>query len=358
MLASPADGELLSSWIIRNSLMQGSDPMGWVYGFWGEWRAWTRDIDRYLPRERAAALSRFSHLELTQIEDMTLAPILQTILGALPDIFRAWPWVIPTGKRNRSVVNGLQFCPECLKENRPILPKRWRLSWHTQCPIHATRLHNQCPQCDLPFSPHLVHYLSPHIYRCNRCGFDLRSVKTIRSNKRLLSFQQTMDRMAQGELLPFQAYPQWSIFSVEEFFAFLRDLLRLPGRMGREEDRYQHWQTWLLGDVRHPKPRSFPGLTFDMRSPEERENLLSIALHLLEHDPAYVAESLRQFKVTSSQLIDRRRSYSSSFWVIANLLGPMPRAHRRRNQLTSVSKEPVPRKEVEKRLEDIRVYLR
>ena len=115
MLYPPRPDELLSSWIIRNSVAHGSDPMGWVYGFWGEWRAWTRDIDRDLPGDKAARLARFSRLSPETIRAMTLAPAVERMLGKTPGVNQAWPWVIPTGRRNRSVVGGLQFCPECLQ---------------------------------------------------------------------------------------------------------------------------------------------------------------------------------------------------------------------------------------------------
>ena len=356
MLYPPYPDELLSSWIIRNSIAQGSDPMGWVYGFWGEWRAWTRDIDRFLPESKIVELSRFSRLSTETIYDMTLAPVIALIEGSTPDVNKIWRWVIPTGRRNRSVVGGMQFCPHCLKDDGNIFPRSRRLSWHTHCPIHHIPLLEACDRCAMPFSPHLIDYKAPYVYLCPRCGKDLRASGTLPPSPQVFGLQQMLDKIL---LLPYDnPCPQWKLQTKREFFLFLRDLIGLSAIISRRAVRYEAWQIFLFGKPCYKKLSSRSGHTFDMRSIEERISLLSIVSHLLSRKPAYLIESLEHIKTTQAILNNRGFPLSDAMRDILLYL-PLQTAISR---TTSGSKEPVSREprtaeEVEREMRKIREYL-
>lgn len=357
MLYPPRPNELLSSWIIRNSIMQGSDPMGWVYGFWGEWRAWTRDIDRYLPKERAVELSRFSRLSLESISEMTLTPITIATLGKMPKINRAWEWIVPTGRRNRHVVSGLQFCPECLKEDPTFFPRDWRLSWHTQCSKHSIRFHDRCDRCAMPFSPHLIDFTAPHTYLCSRCGNDLRTMHTHPSSKQSILFQEKLEEVLASPEAIQRHYPQWSLTTTEDFFLFLRDLLILSVILSRNEDRFEDWQVYLFAEKRFSRFLSKAGLSFDMRSVEERESLLLIAFQLLESTPENLIKSLRHIQLT--QGIFTRQTFPHSPYM-HRLLSTLPipaTVTRRKMKAPHTSKEPKSPDTVKEQMATIKRFL-
>ena len=170
----PFPNELLSSWIIRASFANGTDPIGLTNAIWGAWRAWTVDFDRYLAPERLAVFARATGLDADAVLAMTLEPETRAIRdGELPPPTKAWRHVVPLGSRNRTRTNGLHYCPRCLAEPPVFFRKGWRFSWHTACLEHDTMLERGCPSCGMPFSPHLADYLSPDIRRCPRCGTDL-----------------------------------------------------------------------------------------------------------------------------------------------------------------------------------------
>lgn len=205
-------GELLSSWLIRCSFAHGSDPLGWTYGFWGDWRAWTVDMDRTLPPERTAALSRFSGVPESRIREATLEPDVRRVLGGgLPGLRKAWLWISPLGTRNRTRTGGLHFCPLCLDGETPHMRKSRRLTWNASCGKHNVLLELRCPECRQPFSPHLADWLHPDFRICVRCGFDLRRVPVETADSRLLLLKRRLDAAPAGA-------------ETTELFALARDL--------------------------------------------------------------------------------------------------------------------------------------
>ncbi len=358
MLYPPYPDELLSSWIIRNSIVQGSDPMGWIYGFWGEWRAWTRDIDRHLPWKQTVELSRFSRLSPDDIHAMTLTPVISIIHGRIPDIHKSWEWVIPTGRRNRSVVSGLQFCPECLKKKEVFFPREWRLSWYTQCSKHKVQLYDRCDRCAMPFSPHLIDFTAPHIHLCARCGNDLRTMHSYPASRQVLLLQKMLKNILASPGTIRKYYPQWKLQTTRDFFLFLRDILVLSVILSGNENRFEKWQIFLFSKRRFEQFLSKAGLSFDMRSIEERESLLLIAFHLLEHTPAYLVESLHHIQLT--QAIFNRQSFPHSPYMhhlLAALPSPIMLRQRKRHTSVHASKEPKSMAEVKNQMAAIRKFL-
>jgi hypothetical protein len=171
----PLPNEILSSWLIRNSIANGSDPGSWVSGVWFNFRVWTRDIDRHLAADKINKLSKITSLSKEQVRNMTLEPIVEKITSDYSlNSQKAWPYIIPTGTRGTSTTNGIHFCKECLKESTPYLKKEWRLAWNVACSKHKELLLHKCQKCDKTFAPYKVDYLNTQICKCTHCGFDLR----------------------------------------------------------------------------------------------------------------------------------------------------------------------------------------
>lgn len=357
MIYPPYANELLSSWLIRNSIMHGSDPMGWIYGFWGEWRAWTRDIDRYLPKVKTIELARFSRMNIEDIEKMTLTPIVNRIEGDTPDINRAWSWIIPTGRRNRSVVSGLQYCPKCLNEKQTFFPRYWRISWHTQCSKHEIQLMDRCCKCSMPFSPHLINFDIPKIYLCTRCGYDLRKVKSISSPKRVLDIQNLLDKILYKPSEIRKNYSQWRIQASDNFFLFARDMLVLLSIISRKESRYINWQLFLFGKLKFNKLSVKSGQTFDMRTIDERASMLYIISNLLSNEPSYFIKSLNHVHFTQAIMREKNFPKSKLMCHLLLTLPPSSAFQYKRVNTKFMSQEPRSVSEVEDIMESIRKFL-
>lgn len=192
----PFPDELLSSWLIRTSLANGSDPSSLVGAIWGNWRAWTVDIDRSAPVDRLATLSKVSGMSIERLKIMTLQPIIEFILNQSNlNSKQAWQWVIPTGSRNRTRINGLHFCSECLKENPVYFKKSWRLAWNTACPKHHVLLSISCPACSSTISPHLVTFENTDLRKCVVCHYDLTKIPAIKADKTVVDLQDFVDSL-------------------------------------------------------------------------------------------------------------------------------------------------------------------
>lgn len=348
--------EILSSWLIRNSIVQGSDPIGWVYGIWGDWRVWTRDIDRYLPEEKAGQLKSATYTHIYMIKNMTLSPIIENIFGELPDTKKAWTWVIPTGQRNRTRTNGMYFCPECLDEKLPYFPKQWRLSWSTTCLKHRKILQLNCPKCNSVFSPHLMEYRKAHIHLCPTCGFDLRRINTPFIDYDILIFQLYLDAISQDykDNIIFQICP--NSMDTVSFFQLLRDLLTLPRMIQKNKEKYIAWASIISPDTPPLFITRKAGLTFDALTIKERQYLLFIAEILLRVSPDDFMRSLEMAGITYSMVSDK--NYPSSPYL-KSLFSRLPKkkVHTRRKLIRGTDIKPLSQEEMEDRMDKIRKFL-
>ena len=192
------EDELLSSWLIRTAIANKTDPLGFSGGVWEDmYRFWTRDCDRYFPEEKAAPLSKYTGLLYLELQKLTLEPIIKKIThqqNLNPKI--AWTWVIPTGQRNRTHVNGLHFCSHCLDDPPVYFKKQWRLSWNVACPKHEILLQLHCSKCYTVFSPHLITYTNTDFTKCQKCGFDLRQSQIIKATNDVILFQERLNEAA------------------------------------------------------------------------------------------------------------------------------------------------------------------
>lgn len=348
--------ESLSSWLIRNSIAQGSDPMGWTYGIWGDWRVWTKDIDRYLAEDKAIQLKRSTGMRIDVIQSMTLAPFLNNIYGELPDTQKAWKWVIPTGQRNRTRTNGMPFCPECLKDKLPHFPIHWRFSWNVGCNKHGTLLQVHCPKCNTVFSPQCLTYDKPHLHLCTSCGHDLSSIHAPKVDNDLMVFQLLLDTIAQDNISGHTYALHPSPTTPVIFFQLLRDLLSLPRMIQKTPSKYTDWIGNIMSGYPILEITKKSGITYDMLSVKERHYLLKIATILLRISPDTLLESFQKAHITYGMITDRNYPSSGHLKTLFLRL-PRKTPHTRARAGGTLEIKPRSREEVDVRMDRIRRFL-
>lgn len=219
--------ELFSSWLVRLSLANGSDPLAFAGAIWPGWRPWTSDVDRQPHRSRLATLAELSNIDADFLTRTTLAPIARSILGCDPPEKNQWPWILSAGARNRRRQGGLQYCPFCLREDAtPYYRLHWRLAWHVVCAKHGCLLLDRCPECDAPLEPHNIVAEMRDVDLCATCRCRLTDIDLpVNDLGDILYLQEATDqvlRTGEAVVLEETVSPQ-SWFSVIRFW---RDLIR------------------------------------------------------------------------------------------------------------------------------------
>lgn len=348
----PKEDEILSSWLIRCAIANGSDPEGWGGGIWAEYRIWTRDFDRHLPKSKAAPLYRATGMSCTDIASMTLEPLIYRIIKSeFLNPNTAWPWVIPTGIRNRSKINGLHFCPQCLKEHGTYFKKQWRLSWNVACPKHKSILHLRCPKCHTAFSPHLVNYLDTDIGICQKCRFDLRQVVSEKADDRAIYLQEMLNTSALTGDANGAIYPDQS---VSDIFTTLRMLMFLFHGVSRCQ-AVQRVVSELTGSDKFPVI-AYTGYALETADVQERHYLMMLCAKVFEMNIDDITELFRKADVTRQMIVETKHEDSP---VISHFLEALRENGRSRESVYPGKNkiEPRSKEEVEELMDEIRRYL-
>ncbi|UFS63802.1 TniQ family protein [Sulfurimonas sp. HSL-3221] len=353
MRPKPWEDEILSSWLIRCSIMNGSDPTSFADAIWPKSRMWTKDMDRFLPEDKVYALSEATSLSPGEIVGMTLAGVIEKVthLSRMKPTI-AWPWVIPTGSRSRKRVNGLHFCPKCLGLSTVYFKKQWRLSWNVACPHHSILLHIHCPACHSVFSPQLVQYDDGDVSKCHMCGYDLKSTSSLPANEMALDLQEYLNAIAINDQYAKDVFP---LLEGKTHLVFAT--VRLLMRFFRRADRCQAVQR-VVGrlDGQEERRLKHAGNLLDMAGVDERHYLLTLVGKLCKMQHNDVLFILREEGVTR-QMFERTKCELES--TIDDIMGALKdnvrgEVHRK---LSTRSLEPKSKREIEIKMDELRRYL-
>jgi Zn ribbon nucleic-acid-binding protein len=214
------EGEILSSFIIRSSIAAGTDPLGFSGAIWPEKRVWTLDIDRAMSDEYLLILSKTTGTEILSLQNLTLNHKLSGIFKTTPGTLAAWDWITPISSRNRSRVNGLHYCPDCIKESPTYFRLNWRIAWNVACDKHGNLLNISCPKCNTVISPHLINYLSTDLKYCVKCQHDMTDIERTTASIKVIKLQKLLNDAIDDKPI---AYP-WGISDKIELFATINAL--------------------------------------------------------------------------------------------------------------------------------------
>lgn len=349
----PYPDEILSSWLIRNSIANGSDPNSWVSGIWFNYRAWTRDIDRYLPKDKIYKLSKITSLSEDQIRDMTLEPIIEKITHDHSlNAKRAWIHVIPTGNRGTTKINGMHFCKECLKDKNLYIKKEWRLAWNVACIKHRELLLNKCQKCNRTFSPHKVDYINNQIYKCTNCGYDLRLSDTTTVNSEVINFQNKLNDAAFNNIIDIY-FPILEL-TQSELFNTIRILISFFKYISKAKKRDAIFEK--INFYEKLNLSTYPmGTTFEAMSATDRQQLLLLVskiftLSISEIKELFVTNNIsKKLLLSQVSVISKTINYLAKDLIDSN------------KKISSIDKtvkiKPRSKDEVEALMDEIRPFL-
>lgn len=358
---TPLPDELLSSWLIRSSILNGTDPMGFAGGIWFDNRIWTKDLDRYISSKETYLLQKHTTLSLSQIYNLTLEPIYsklrcQTTLNPK----KHWDYIIPTGIRNRTKTNGLHFCTLCLKDPVPYLKKQWRLSWNTICEKHHILLHLKCSSCGHCFSPHLITYTDTDFTKCQYCHTSLIDNVTTSVNHAVLELQKFLNLSLKEQIISPNNYPLidkniTDLFAtIRGFMLFFRDLIH--------SSVYYSYRDTLFEEMSYryvPIERENESIqvSIDALPVNQRYKLLEIIAHLFQFSLSDIIILLQESDI-SRQLFGRSiKLYSPTLIYIKKALIHRPKILCKHDSYLDKKYLPRSKEEVEILMDEIRAYL-
>ena len=345
--------ETLSSWLIRNSIANGSDPRSWTSGIWLDFRAWTRDIDRHLPKSKINSLSKITSLSKEQIKDLTLEPIIEKITLEAPlNPNKNWLFVVSTGNRGASKINGTYFCSKCVAEPKPYLKKQSRLAWNIACPIHNQLLIQKCQQCSKNFAPHLIDYLSTDIHICTNCGYDLRTSIVTKVKAESLLFQESLNKAIFQNTID-SSFPLVEHTANELFYTIriLFSFFRALSRQHKTSDIFEKIDFLAKDNLFTSTKKS----SFEQMNTEDREILLMLVSRLFKLTQDEIQELFKNSKITYKMLAQQIGIQSKTIDYFAKDL----MVNNQFTSVTGVKKEikPKSKDEVDKLMDEIRKYL-
>ena len=291
--------ESLNSWLIRSSIANGSDPKSFYIALLDRYRAWNKDIDRYLPQEQAKQLSRLTSLDQQQIHNLTIEPYIKKIMKRKKlNRYSLWYFVIPTGRRGLSSVNGMHFCPRCLESSNPYLKIRWRLAWNIGCSMHKIKLLNRCQKCNSIFAPQQLNYDNPNIHLCTSCGCDLRDSEIEGADDVALKFQEILnDILFNGKSI---AVPALRTRSISDLFMTIRIFIPFF-QYAYKIKKYAVFFETLKLDISYMKSTRVANV-FEKMSVDDREFFLRLLYQFLLSDVDVIKHLLSQAGTTNKIL--------------------------------------------------------
>jgi len=309
--------ESLNSWLIRSSIANGSDPKSFYLALFDKYGAWNKDIDRYLPQEQTQQLSKLTSLDQHQIHNLTLEPYIKKITNKEKlNRYSLWYFVIPTGRRGLSRVNGMHFCPECLKSSNPYLKMRWRLAWNIGCATHKIKLLNRCQKCNSIFAPQQLYYDNPHIYLCTSCGFDLRDSEVEGTDDVALKFQEILnDILFNAKSISFPALQTTSIndlfMTIRIFIPFFQYAYKIK--------KYAVFFETLKLNISYMKSTKVSHV-FEKMSVDDREFFLRLLYQFLLSDVDVIKHLFNQTGTTHKTLQGKMNSLSPTILYLSKHL--------------------------------------
>ena len=312
----PFPDELLSSWFMRLAQAHGlkvQTLFGLLFG--AQRQIWNRDIDRQAPDWVIDGLSWYTATPKARVADTTLHAYVGRLFRELRSTY-VLQWILPLQVTHVQRALGLQFCPQCLAEDRePHFRKRWRVALCTWCAKHGVMLRDRCPACGAPVIFHRRELGRFGIVdggpmnQCYACDFDLRE-----SQAKPATFYDASSRLAfELAILRLEERgPAMKPRSVR-YYNVLHQLCRLIGMHYRNVHLKEFAEQQLGADM--PLSHAWR-MELERRSLEERHHILQLAFWYLADLEPRLSTAWNNGAVTYSALLrdfkDRPRWFDAA----------------------------------------------
>lgn len=160
---SPLAGELLSSWLHRVAIANGTAPALFAETLGLQKGMWSARLDLAVPPNIVSLLADRTEIEQETISRMSLQGCGLTAL------------LLPLRHNSKQRFSTwMQYCPDCFASDEcPYFRRVWRLATRISCFVHRKGLRDRCPSCRSGIASFVqMHLIPQHI--CAVCGFDLR----------------------------------------------------------------------------------------------------------------------------------------------------------------------------------------
>ena len=197
----PKHNELFTSWLARNATVNFLQTSTFINKYFPEYKNWflNRDLDILADEKFFNNFSKRMNIDSRTLNQTSLKSyagylneeILEETRNALISPVKI------KGLTNK--LNGLKYCPLCLKEEN-YFKKEWRLSFYTVCTKHNIIMLDKCPQCGEPLT--IVRRKNDiKEFNCWKCGFIFQDAETEPVNKNSKSVEmlkKAMDILNKG----------------------------------------------------------------------------------------------------------------------------------------------------------------
>lgn len=308
--------EVISSWLVRCALAQGCAPATLTLEVWPNHRFWCSDPDRELTPQNSIALSQLSGISTGALSASTLQPVYRLMAGTSHFPRGVVPWLLCLGCRSRRRCGGLQYCPQCFREQTPHYRIQSRLAWHTTCPVHNLSFLDRCEACGSPLCPQLLAPPEETIGRCHRCAYDLGQASSQMALSSALEFQNATDGFFFG--VP-SRYGN-SRLAVSQWFSLSRWMIGiLRSAVRTQSPCTKHFFNELgvsLDSLRPPTT----GLPLEYLPPMERADLLASVWSMIQAGPERLLELAERERIRASLLLSCSRELPVPLTALSKIL--------------------------------------
>lgn len=316
---TPFNEESFISWFCRTAFANGTDPKSLALAIWKKDSILYKDLDRFIPNNFIYELLKISSLSFKELKNLTLESIIDKVnTSKSNNPYKKWSLINPFGQKGKVRTNGIFFCPNCLKEPIPYVNKYWRLSWFIACPIHKNLLILNCEKCNYVFSPEKLDYLSPHIYLCAKCGYDLRNSKTKQVFNEVLKLQNLLSKSITKNKVS-SSLPLITKNDTKDLFLTLYIFLAFTLKVLRQPIRFKNLIQALNIETEYKFEKLNNG-TFSRLNIADKEQLLLCIEKIFKLDINTITKILTQQNITKNILKQTFIHISPSIEYILNKL--------------------------------------
>jgi hypothetical protein len=306
----PLPDDLFTHWFMRVAHENGLKAQTFADRLFGARNGfWSRDQDKLSSPDVVARVADAVGKTPEQIQALTLGAY-EGLLYLKHNPYGNTRWILPLGVYHRTRRRrGLQYCPECLTEDRTqYFRRQWRLAYATICEKHSCLLHEACYQCGAPVAfhrtelGHRTRHEFDSIACCHACSTELWRAPVIAPH--IGNWQAFTNFRA---MLMF--HDMGWLFCGEHSFhyghLYLDVLYRVCGALSSA-------RTSRLFDIASresgmPERRLEPNLEFECRPLAERHHLLLVATWLLLEWPERFVHCCRRADIKGSRLYTREK---------------------------------------------------